>query len=329
MNGILKSAFRSILGTSLPLILGFVVFLCTSGCTPATPPQSSSNLLERPAMGPAKLPEYAAGNTFVYSNGTWDRVVEANPSFVIWENHLGDRSLGSTDFTYRPSKWESKGVKGYRTFAPTEYLYSGTQSSLWPLEVGNRTHHDEKMKWGVPGIYEKHAEATWKCSVEGTEQVEVPAGRFDSWKITCSRYSKTPKSSSTKFWEEKTFYYAPAIGHWVALEQIFNDSKPKIRKELVAVLPSLSNLGIDKKSAAVIKEHFQQTLGTSPSGQMERWTDAAKKISFSMTPTATFRLADGTPCRQYEQRLDLTWQSKIYYGMACRSESGLWTVPRR
>lgn len=328
MIGIMKSTFRSIPGTSVPLILAFIAFLSISGCTPGVSPQPSS-LQGRQALGPARLPEYTAGTTFVYSDGTWDRVIEANPSFVIWENNRGDRSLGSTDFTYRPSKWEGKGIKGHRTFAPTEYLYSGTQSSLWPLAVGNRTHHDEVNKWGVPGIYEKNAVATWKCSVDNTEQVEVPAGRFDTWKIVCSRFSKTTRASNPKTWEEKTFHFAPAIGHWVLLEQTFNDSKRRIRKELVAVLPSLSSLGIDKKSVVGIKEHFQQTLGTSPSGQLERWTDAAKKISFSMTPTATFRLADGTPCRQYEQKLDLTWHSNTYYGIACRSETGLWTVPRR
>ncbi len=323
----MKSVLPSISGIAFPLVLTSILFLGTSGCTPIAP--QTQHLQGRPILAPVRLPDYTAGTTYIYSNGTWDRVVEANPSFVIWENNLGERSLGSTDFTYRPAKWESKGIKGYRTFRPTEYLYTETNGSLWPLAVGNRTLYDEKNKWGVPGIYEKHAEATWKCSVNGTEQVNVPAGVFATWEITCSRSNKTLKASRPKIWEEKTFNYAPAIGHWVVLEQNFSDSKPRVRKELVAVLPSLSNLGIDKKSAVGIKEHFQQTLGTSPSGQMERWTDTSKKISFSMTPTATFRLADGTPCRQYEQKLDLSWHSKAYYGIACRGETGLWAVPRR
>ncbi len=301
-----------------------IVILHISGCAPIPPqPQVFPKGVQ---LAPARLPEYSAGTTYIYSDGTWDRVVEANPSFVIWENNLGDRSLGSTDFTYRPAKWESKGIKGYRTFKPTEYLYSKTNGSLWPLAAGNQTHFDEKNKWGVPGIYEKHADATWKCSVNGTEQIKVPAGQFSTWEITCSR---STRASIAKIWEQKTFNYAPTIGHWVVFQQDFTDSRSDVRKELVAVLPSLSSLGIDKKSIIGIKEHFQQTLGTSPSGQMARWTDAAKKISFSMTPTATFRLSDGTPCRQYEQKLDLSWHSRSYYGIACRSETGLWAVPRR
>lgn len=328
MVGIMTSVFHSLSGVTFSLALIAVLFICNSGCTPI-PPTRPQNLQAKATMGPARLPEYSAGVTFVYSDGTWDRVVEANASFVIWENNRGNRSVSATDFTYRPVKWENEGLKGYRTFAPSEYLYSENYGSLWPLAVGNRTNFDEKSKWGVPGIYEKHSEAVWKCSVKGTEYVKVPAGTFNTWNITCSRYSKNTRAGKTKFWEEKTFHYAPAVDHWVLLEQDFSGAKPKIRKELVAILPSLSSMGIDKAAATAIKEHFQQTLGTSPSGEMTRWTDDTKKISFSMTPVATYLLADGTPCRQYEQRLDLSWQSKIYYGIACRGESGLWAVPRR
>lgn len=308
--------------------LAAILLCCNSGCAPIAPSRSQYPATEA-TMAPAKLPEYAAGTTFVYSDGTWDRVVEANASFVIWENNLGNRYLSATDFTYRPAKWENKGLKGHRTFAPSDYLFSEDFGSLWPLAIGNRTNFDEKSKWGVPGIYEKHSEAVWKCTVKGTEQVEVPAGTFNTWNIVCSRYSKTVRAGKTNLWEEKIFHYAPAVGHWVLLEQDFFGAQPKIRKELVAILPSLSSMGIDKAAATAIKEHFQQTLGTSPSGEMTRWTDDAKKISFSMTPLATYLLTDGTPCRRYEQRLDLSWQSKIYYGIACRGESGLWAVPRR
>lgn len=297
------------------------------GCTPLPGPQLTHQQFQ-PTLGPTRLPEYTVGTTFVYSDGTWDRVAEENPSYVVWENHQGYRSLNSTDFTYRSSKWESKGIKGYRSFTPTEYLYSETSASLWPLAIGNQTHFDEKSKWGVTGIYEKHFDASWKCSVAGTEQVQVPAGVFDTWKLSCSRYSKTTAARS-RLWEQKTYNYAPAVGHWVILNQEFTNGKPGLHKELVAILPSLKALGIDKKNTVRIKEHFQQTLGTSPSGQMERWSDPSKKISFSMTPLATYRLADDTPCRQYEQKLDLGWHSKSYYGIACRSESGLWTVPRK
>jgi surface antigen len=328
MIGIMTSIFRLSPGFVFSLVLTPSLFLYIAGCVPVTATQPQS--FEAPVtMGPAKLPEYTAGTTFVYSNGTWDRVVEANSSFVIWENNLGYRSLGSTDFSYRPAKWEGKGIKGYRTFAPTAYVYSEADESLWPLSAGKRTHYDEKNKWGVPGIYERHSNAVWKCTVKGTERVRVPAGTFDTWEIACSRYSVPLRGGRAKRWEDKTFHYAPSIGHWVILEQDFLGARANIRKELVAVLPSLSSMGVDKTAAIGIKEHFQQTLGTSPSGEMTRWSDDNKKISFSMTPVATYRLADGTPCRQYEQRLDLGWQSKMYYGIACRSESGLWAVPRR
>lgn len=304
--------------------------LLLAACVPNQPTaRQSSPAVATPRLGKSDLPAYTVGTTYVYSNGSWERVAEKHPSYLIWENDRGDRLLSSPDFTYRPAKWESKNLKGYRSFAPTEYLYSSARTSIWPLMPGNRTNYDEKSKWGVPGVYEKHAEATWKCSVDGTQQVKVPAGTFDTYKITCSRYSKITKARKAKLWEEKTIYYAPTVGHWVLMEQDFLGASPKVRKELVAILPSLSALGIDKTTAVGIKEHFQQTLGTAPSGEMDRWTDDSGKISFTMTPKATYRLADGTPCRQYEQRLDLGWQSANYYGLACRGESGLWAVPRK
>lgn len=328
MIGTMKTAVCSCPRIALRLSLPLIAFLNLLSCTPVTPLYSSGTIRAQ-TLAPAKLPEYTAGITYVYSDGTWERVAEAHPSYVVWENHRGERSLASTDFTYRSAKWERNGLKGYRTFAPTEFLYTQSNASIWPLTTGNRTHYDEKSKWGVPGIYQNHSNATWKCSVEGTEQINVPAGSFDTWKISCSRYSKNQLTSRLTLWENKTFHYAPAIGHWVVLDQTFKNSKARIRKELVAVLPSLSGLGVDSKSSIGIKEHFQQTLGNLPNGQMDRWTDSAGKISFSMTPIATYRLADGTPCRQYEQRLDLISHSKSYYGIACRGETGLWAVPRR
>lgn len=311
-----------------------VFFLCAcvvlSGCVPSH--QSSLQMqppTSTPAIGKSELPKYAIGTTYVYSNGSWERIAEIHPSYLIWENERGDQFLSSPDFTYRPARWESKNMKGYRSYSPTEYMYSSTRTSIWPLMLGNRINFDEKSKWGVPGVYEKHADATWKCSVNSTQRISVPAGNFDTYRITCSRYSKVTRAKRARLWEDKTFYYAPAVGHWVLLEQDFFGARPKVRKELVAVLPSLSALGINKTTAIGIKEHFQQTLGTARSGEMERWNSDDEKISFSMTPLATYRLADGTPCRQYEQRLDLGWQSKNYFGIACRGESGLWAVPRR
>ena len=315
---------------SIVSVLFLISCIVLSGCVPSH--QSSLQLQPQtatPPIGKSDLPTYVIGTTYVYSNGSWDRIAEIHPSYLIWENERGDRFLSSPDFTYRPAKWESRNMKGYRSYAPTEYLYSSTRTSIWPLMLGNRTNFDEKSKWGVPGVYEKHADATWKCSVDSTQQISVPAGGFDTYKITCSRYSKVTRAQKARLWEDKTFFYAPAVGHWVLLEQDFFGARQKIRKELVAILPSLSALGIDKTAAIGIKEHFQQTLGTARSGEMERWTDDDKKISFTMTPLATYRLADGTPCRQYEQRLDLGWESKSYYGIACRGESGLWAVPRR
>lgn len=312
---------------ALPLLL---LTLSGTGCAPVAPsavsqyPHAATNII-----GHSTLPEYTVATTFVYSDGSWEKVVETNPSYVIWETSRGERLLSSPDFTYRPARWELKNMKGYRFFTPTRYLYSTTQASVWPLAVGNRTHFDEKSKWGIPGVYEKHAEATWKCSVNGTERVQVPAGTFETWNISCARYSKVTGAGRGALWEEKTFHYAPAVGHWVVLDQDFQGSQPKIHRELVAILPSLSSLGIDKNAIIGIKEHFQQTLGTSPSGEMSRWTDDGRKISFTMTPVATYLLADGTPCRRYEQRLDLGWQSRMYYGIACRGESGLWSIPRK
>lgn len=329
MVEIMKPVLRRLSINLFSLALPTLFFLTNCGCSPVNPQQRYNQQSSNPPIGSAQLPVYTAGTTFVFSDGSWERVTEANPSFVIWENNLGESSLASTDFTYRPVKWESKSVKGYRSFEPTEYLYSVSNASLWPLAVGNTTHYEEKNKWGVPGIYEKHTNATWRCTVSGTEQVNVPAGSFATWEITCSRYSRSLNRSTLTLWEKKTFNYSPAVGHWVVVEQDFKNGQPKIRKELVAILPSLTSLGIDTKSSIGIKEHFQQTLGTSASGQMERWSNPDKQISFSMTPIATYKLADGTPCRQYEQKLDLNSYSKSYYGIACRSETGMWTVPRK
>jgi hypothetical protein len=40
-------------------------------------------------------------------------------------------------------------------------------------------------------------------------------------------------------------------------------------------------------------------------------------------------MPDGTYCRNFRQELQLSGDSRTYYAMACRSETGTWEIPRR
>ena len=293
------------------LLLAFVIL--ADGCA-TSPPQQQG-----PDLAAASLPVYEKGTTYVYSDGSWERVVDVSAEAVTWENSQGRVSTGPPDFTYKQTSWELRDRQGVREFAPRKDVLAAPPTNLWPLRVGNVAGHTERGSWRETGGPEKTYRTDWSCAVAVTERVSVMAGEFDTYRIDCAR------KSGRRIWELKSWHYAPAVGHYVRVSSRYTYDRPSWHKELLAVIPPDDGLSAAKKKR--IAQSFQKTMEYNQSGRPLSFSD--KRIKVEITPTDTFRIDNGTYCRRYVQKIMLSDKNDTFYGMACRESNGTWVIPRK
>ena len=289
----------------------FTVFTLWSCATFRYPPG--------PALDPAPYPKYTVGTTFVYSDGTRETVTKISPTIVTWRDGEGNRFKRSADFIYNPVEWETGRRHGTRRFSLRN------QETLWPLQKGKSIRYVEDGNWVDETGSERSYQALWTCEVMGTESVSVLAGNFDAWKIVCKRYSVAATSNRSRKIEEKAWYYAPQIGHYVLTTRRFYDTRKPRRRELAAVLPPLDGLSTGQRRQLNIS--FQNAMEYAQSGESIYWHSAEGKLSGEITPVDTFRMPGRAFCRQYAQKLYLPDSQRSYYGIVCRDPQGRWITP--
>lgn len=313
----------SILAVVAALSLGL------GGCTMKNP--TSSSALSNGDTKPTEMQVYIPGTVFVYASGRWDRVEQVNGDKVSWVNHNGHPMTTSSDFTYRPAIWKSATHEGTRTFEPAEFLFSTKTPSLWPLSVGKESGYYEVNRWHEFNLPYQTYRAYWACEVEGEATVTVPAGKFDTLKVVCSRYSGRTASVPAYPREYRTWYYTKEIQHWVAYERNYLGENRKLsRKRLAAVIPSLFRPGISENDRNKIGKFFQYSLNSMEDGGTSVWRSDATSLEMKVSPRKTFKRNSNTSCRQYEQILVIDGKEEKYFGIACRSQpQDKWEVPMR
>jgi hypothetical protein len=129
--------------------------------------------------------------------------------------------------------------------------------------------------------------------------------------------------------EEKFWYYAPQIGHWVLNTGTYYYDKKPLRLELMAVLPPSDQ--ISGTARFEMEKSFQQALEGKKRGLAVTWSIPNAGISGDVVPAEKFKDSKGTYCRRYVQKLNLAADQGIYYGVACRNSPGLgpWGGRRR
>jgi hypothetical protein len=281
-----------------------------------------------PEYNAVPLPSYTRGTTFVYSDGTWETVLDTAPGSITWLDHHRNISSGSPDFTLRRTEWETDARRGTREFGPRDDLIVKSDASLWPLRVGNVANYTETGRWiDKKENVENSYRMDWNCAVEGTEQISVMTGEFDAWKIECKRYYVSGSKSQSQIREIDTWYYAPEVGHYILMTVKYHDQNSQRRLELLAVLPPLD--GLPAAARSEINRSFQRALEFKKSGESLQWSGGSTGVSVETTPTGTFRTPDGSFSRRYIQKFNLPAGQQTYYGMAIRNTDGVWSVPRR
>ena len=304
----------------LRYLLLFPILILPIGCSTAPKPAG-------PGAGSPSLPSYELGTTYVYSDGSWETVAGIAPQLVTWHDHRGNVYSRSRDFTYRSTDWKTGKRQGSRQFRPRRYLLVKRNTSLWPLQEGNVTSFREMATASKIGEPEKSYQRNWTCEVRGTERVAVMAGEFDTWKIACKRYNNYKNPRTAKIREIKIWYYAPEIKHYVLTERQYFSAKTARRLELIAVLPPLN--GFSDLTQRQMSKAFQMALEYKKRGETADWFIPNSSWSGKITPTGTFKLADGRFSRRYVQTINYPDGQRIYYGLAVRESSGVWIIPRR
>lgn len=268
-----------------------------------------------PDMAPASLPSFNVGDKYYYSNGGREQVVSLDGEVVNLINKRKRKLANFRNFAL-PQPYIEGSTKEYfkKTNAPT--------NALWPLSVGQETRFstDGTSVTKASGISSEYVQK-WRCEVAGTEHIRVLAGEFDTYRVECKRYSK-----SGRWWQNRTWYYAPVLGTYVLRRDFYKKSGERLR-ELTAVRPSLQAEPDDVRRGII--HAWQMALETKKSGEIQSWTDPKTGTSVQIEPLMTYQAQNSQFCRTYKQYLTRQGVTRIYMGVACRNGKLKWRTPAR
>ncbi len=167
----------------------------------------SRDFAQGPALDPAPLPAYRPGDTFQFDNGRTETVesVDAAKGEVTWRNgDVVSRRLAS--FVVPRLEWRSAAGGG-------RFVSTDASNALWPLGPESRQRFSGELLRDDGEVGLGHRERLdVECWVAATQTVTVPAGTFDTFRVTCLRRSTGSVRRSRKY----TWFYAPEVGHYVA-----------------------------------------------------------------------------------------------------------------
>lgn len=313
-NSEFRKPAAAVFGTTKLVICATAAFVL-AGCQTPNLPNLRSAPGPGPEMAPAELPSFYAGDKYYYSNGSREQVVSVDGEMVNLISRSNRKLTNFRNFVL-PQPYVEGSTKEYfkNTNAPT--------TVLWPLTAGTQTRFSTDGRTVTKDSgYTSEYKQKWTCENTGTEHIRVLAGEFDTYRVECKRYS-----TSGRWWQNRTWYYAPSIGTYVLRRDFYKQGGERIR-ELTAVRPSLQ--GEPDKVRQGIIHAWQLALESKKSGDIQSWTDKKTGTSVQVEPLVTYRAQNGQFCRTYKQYLTRQGDTRIYMGVACRNGKLKWRTPAR
>lgn len=261
------------------------------------------------------LPLYAAGDTFIYSDGRIETVTGIDGDRVQWQSNDGAIFTAHRNFVLPAIRRE------------TELLSEQTTvdigpAALWPLKAGREISFSARTKVTNKASPSPRSEFTsqWNCLVEPARTISVAAGTFEALRVACRTSTPSPHGPSERVW-----YYAPRIRHFVRREESFESPASLSRVELVAVQPA--DASWPPAARAGLGWALQQALETKTEKQSIEWRSSGVDAEVTIRPTTAMSSGDSPYCRTFEQTVRQLRGQRIYPGKACRSASGQWLIP--
>lgn len=267
------------------------------------------------AEGPAiPLPEYSVGDAFLFDNGTTEIVIGTNNDQITWQ--IGDQLVVTAyrNFILPRLQWESR--NGTNRLWSGSSVFSAKPDILWPLIPGtNVSFNSADIERDEVTGHEKNYKQSWQCRVGDLEAVTVPAGTFETYKISCSRYQGTA-------WQQGyNWYYSPQVGHYVKRIFTWFNANP-VERSLVAYGPA--PVSLTGNAAKTLRDLVQTALEKNRSDQPRIAEFSPEDLRMAVIPKRTFRMSNGTYCREYEQKLTARSRTSTQTGVACRDSAGIW-----
>ncbi|MGD9332753.1 MAG: hypothetical protein PVJ53_15680 [Desulfobacterales bacterium] len=259
----------------------------------------------------AQIPDYVPGEYFVFDDGTSVLVTSVSDGMVTWKHHNGATSKGYPNFIIPDLTWSSNNRSSMgRTTAPPDLL--------WPLSVGKQARFDfAQTITHKDGRAPEQIDRNWTCTVEGTAQVTVPAGKFDTVVVACNRFSTTSGS-----WRAtRRFYYAPEIGHYVIREDRHR-RRADTRRELVAY--GFNSTVLPKKDQIKLNQTLQSTLSKNRDGRVAFWRSTSGDIAAMLIPVTSYAGSGSQACREYRSVYSVRGRIREHARDVCRQADGSW-----
>lgn len=183
----------------------------------------------------AALPEYRIGDTFIYSDRRVETAEAIEARDVVWRAGNGQRFVRPRNFVVPPVEWSTRRTRGRR-------VVRGAHERLWPLEAGRTVRFRIVTELRTDAEPLRRIAELWTCTAIGAQRIEVPAGRFDTQRIRCDRYSPYTMRVQRRI----VWYYSEDVGHYVRRETIDFGTGRRSNVDLVAQLH-----GREANSAAI------------------------------------------------------------------------------
>jgi hypothetical protein len=176
----------------------------------------------------APLPVFQSGEKLIYTRDGSDKIVQtvtlAGDGTQSWVESSGWQWKKKA-YLERARAWKDPGGQ------TGEQDYGDNLDALFPLQVGKTAtstfhgHSSDGKSWT----------GTEFCEVADTENVTVPAGSFDTYKIVC-RFGENPSNPYTTI----THWYSPKVG----ADIVYREYTPKEGTDDTVKLVSAGTSGV-------------------------------------------------------------------------------------
>mgnify|MGYP007046952538 CR=1 FL=1 len=160
----------------------------------------------------------------------------------------------------------------------------------------------------------------WHCRNDGRTDVTVPAGTFATFVFVCRRTEKSDLPAIVRTW-----YYAPAVRHYVRFVETGPEPETSRTVDLVAVRPGAVNWPPIVRAA--LSRAVVLALETTQGEARTPWTSSGVDTRVTIEVGSRFIAKDGGRCRQFTQIWSTSDNRWHYPAVACKTTRGGWEIP--
>lgn len=259
-------------------------------------------------------PIYNLGDEFVWSSGHVDRVLRVGADNVVWRSTDGTGQTAFRSFDVPPLEWQSGTAEGSSKI-------DIDPQTVWPLEIGKEIQFEvfvSSRKLDQDEVSE--GIETWRCARNADEKIDVPAGRFETFVVTCVR-DPVPDGD----WRRRVWFYAPAVRHYVRRDS-FDSKGRRLRVRLVALRPAWKEW--PPAARAGLDWAIQDTLSTGEQGSGVEWGSSGVSTKLTIVPGLEFTATGDLRCRNYALIQTPPMAPRVYPAISCWDpDKEKWLVP--